>query len=100
MLTPGEINLNDLKFSTAGESPLIEIVDNDDGDLTEPENGDGDGGNRRGRRVAQEEGGANVDAGVVLYSTQVDVAVFHLVSTSLSVQPWFATSLYSMYGAL
>lgn len=83
LIAPGEINLNDLKFTTAGDSALIEIVDDDDdgGDLTEPENGDGDGGNRHQRRIAQGDGETNVDEDVILYSTQVDVAVFHLVST-------------------
>ena len=90
MIAPGDIDLTNLRFATAGDSVLLQL--DDDGDLTEPGNGgtfddtesggeENDDGNRRRRRADESAGEMDKNSDAILYGTQVDVAVFHLVST-------------------
>ena len=105
LIAPGDIDLTNLKFSTAGDSVMLQLDDDDD--LAEPGNGgtidsnepggeeDGDDGNRHRRRADEGDGEENKNDDVVLYGTQVDVAVFHLVSTFVTIQSWSFALVYS-----
>jgi hypothetical protein len=86
LLAPGEIDLSQLQFRTEGDA-TVAAADDDDGeigDTTEPNADDdqdpeGNGGNRRARNLNDESGHTD-DDNLALPGTELDIAVFHLVS--------------------